>query len=94
MGLGCGGDSRLGQARGDTTASVRLIRSALGAGVNFIDTAEAYGTEEVVGRALRNFPRDQVVLSTKKTTFAVCSGETPSRLDRASILDAPGVATR
>jgi len=70
MGLGCGGDSRLGQARGDTTASVRLIRSALGAGVNFIDTAEAYGTEEVVGRALRNFPRDQVVLSTKKTTFA------------------------
>jgi aryl-alcohol dehydrogenase-like predicted oxidoreductase len=70
MGLGCGGDSRLGQARGDTTASVRLIRSALGSGVNFIDTAEAYGTEEVVGRALRNFPRDQVVLSTKKTTFA------------------------
>jgi L-galactose dehydrogenase len=69
MGLGCGGDSRLGQARGDASEAVRLIRSALRAGVNFIDTAEAYGTEDVVGKALQDFPRDQVVLSTKKTTF-------------------------
>jgi L-galactose dehydrogenase len=69
MGLGGGGDSRLGQARGDAVESARLIRAALHAGVNFIDTAEAYGTEEVVGRAIRDFPRDQLVLSTKKTTF-------------------------
>jgi L-galactose dehydrogenase len=69
MGLGGGGDSRLGQARSDGAASVRLIRTALDAGVNFIDTAEAYGTEEVIGRALQGVPRDQVVLSTKKTTF-------------------------
>jgi aryl-alcohol dehydrogenase-like predicted oxidoreductase len=69
MGLGGGGDSRLGQARSDEAASVRLIRTAVQAGVNFIDTAEAYGTEEVIGKALRQVPRDQVVLSTKKTTF-------------------------
>jgi L-galactose dehydrogenase len=69
MGLGGGGDSRLGQARSDEAAAVRLIRTALHAGVNFIDTAEAYGTEEVIGKALRQVPRDQVVLSTKKTTF-------------------------
>lgn len=69
MGLGGGGDSRLGQARNDEAASVRLIRTALDAGVNFIDTAEAYGTEAVIGKALREVPRDQVVLSTKKRTF-------------------------
>ena len=69
MGLGAGGDSRLGQARSDDAVSVRLIQTALHAGVNFIDTAEAYGTEAVIGKTLRHFPRDQVVLSTKKTTF-------------------------
>lgn len=68
MGLGGGGDSRLGAER-DEAASVRLVRMALERGVNFIDTAEAYGTEAVIGRALREVPRDRVVLSTKKTTF-------------------------
>jgi aryl-alcohol dehydrogenase-like predicted oxidoreductase len=41
----------------------------LDAGVNFIDTAEAYGTEEVVGRAIKGLDRDAVVLSTKKATW-------------------------
>ena len=75
MGLGGGGDSRLGQAGSDEAAAVRLIRTALHAGVNFIDTAEAYGTEEVIGKALRHVPRDQVVLSTKKTTFREAGAE-------------------
>jgi L-galactose dehydrogenase len=66
-GLGAGGDSRLGLGQGADNA-IRIIRTALDRGVNFLDTAEAYGTEEVIGLALCDVPRDRVVLSTKKTT--------------------------
>jgi diketogulonate reductase-like aldo/keto reductase len=30
-----------------------------------IDTANAYGTETIVGKAIKDMPRDQVVISTK-----------------------------
>jgi L-galactose dehydrogenase len=68
-GLGCGGPSRLGM-RGDAGAeehAVRLIKQALDLGVNFFDTAQNYGTEGVVGKAIAGVPRDRVVISTKKT---------------------------
>jgi L-galactose dehydrogenase len=67
MGFGCGGPSRAGQSTGNTMAeSVAVVRRALDAGVNFIDTSEAYGTEEIVGRAIRGLDRSSLVLSTKK----------------------------
>jgi L-galactose dehydrogenase len=70
MGLGCGGPSRVGRATGKSEAEqVAIIRQALDAGINFIDTAEVYQTEEVVGRAIRGLERDAVVLSTKKSTW-------------------------
>jgi len=68
-GLGCGGPSRLGM-RGDVGAedhAVHLIRQALDLGVNFLDTAQNYGTEGVVGKAIAGVARDRVVISTKKT---------------------------
>ncbi|HUR71074.1 MAG TPA: aldo/keto reductase [Candidatus Limnocylindrales bacterium] len=68
-GLGCGGPSRLGM-RGDAGAeehAVRLIKQAIDLGVNFLDTAQNYGTENVVGKAIADMPRDRVVISTKKT---------------------------
>ena len=66
MGLGCGGHSRLGLAKGGTTENaVRVVREALDLGVTFIDTAESYGTEEAVGLAIRDIPRSSVVISTK-----------------------------
>jgi aryl-alcohol dehydrogenase-like predicted oxidoreductase len=46
---------------------VALVQHALDLGINFIDTAEAYGTEAIVGQALEGRTRDQVFLSTKKT---------------------------
>jgi aryl-alcohol dehydrogenase-like predicted oxidoreductase len=65
-GLGCGGSSRLGQASGRTESeSVAIVRQAIERGVNFLDTAAAYGTEAIVGAALRGRPRDSVVISTK-----------------------------
>ena len=64
-GLGCGGHSRLGQATGRSEAeSVALVQRAVDLGVTYIDTARAYGTEEIVGTALQG-RRDRVVLSTK-----------------------------
>jgi len=49
----------------DHDDSVRIIHKALDAGINFIDTADAYGESEVVvGKALEG-RRDSVVLATK-----------------------------
>ena len=64
-GLGCGGHSRLGQAIGHSEKeSIEIVKRALDLGVNFIDTARVYGTEEMVGKAIKG-RRDEVVLSTK-----------------------------
>ncbi|MFI8829450.1 aldo/keto reductase [Streptomyces afghaniensis] len=50
-------------------ASRPLIRQAVEAGINFFDTANVYSdgtSEEIVGRALRDFARrDDIVLATK-----------------------------
>ena len=65
VGLGCGGHSRLGMATGhDEAHASRIVDAALDLGINFIDTARAYGTEAAVGKAIRG-RRDRVVLSTK-----------------------------
>jgi len=67
MGVGCGGPSRIGKRKGIAESeSAVIIRQALDAGVNFIDTAEAYRTEGIVGLAIKDIRRDAVVLSTKK----------------------------
>jgi len=64
-GLGCGGHSRLGQLYGHSIEqSVAVVRAAIDLGINFIDTAAAYGTEPIVGEAVRGM-RDRVVISTK-----------------------------
>lgn len=48
--------------------SVRVVGSAVDMGINYIDTAAVYGTEEIVGAAVRG-RRDEVVLSTKAMPF-------------------------
>jgi aryl-alcohol dehydrogenase-like predicted oxidoreductase len=57
---------------------VRIIHTALDAGVNFIDTADVYSageSEEIVGKALKG-RRDDVVLATK---FVAPMGEDTNR---------------
>ena len=67
IGLGCMGlNYAYGPALGKKEA-ISLIRDAFENGVNFFDTAEAYGpftNEELVGEALAPI-RDQVVIATK-----------------------------
>ena len=65
MALGAGGKSRLGQTQGVSHAdSVALVQRALDEGVTLLDTAAAYGTEEIIGEAIKG-RRDEVVVSTK-----------------------------
>jgi aryl-alcohol dehydrogenase-like predicted oxidoreductase len=65
-GLGCGGFSQLGLAQGKSQSdAVAIIHQALELGVNFFDTAAAYGTEEVLGRAIKTVRREEVVIATK-----------------------------
>lgn len=65
-GLGCGGNSRLGLGRGASfDECVGVARAAIDLGVNFLDTAEVYGTEEIVGAAVKAYDRDRLVISTK-----------------------------
>jgi len=85
-GLGCGGNSRLGLGRGASfDECVAVARTAIDLGVNFLDTAEAYGTEEIVGAAVRNYDRDKLVISTKAIFSGSDSGETVTRKVEAAL---------
>jgi aryl-alcohol dehydrogenase-like predicted oxidoreductase len=65
-GLGCGGFSQLGLAQGRTEAdAIAIIHQALELGVNFFDTAAAYGTEGILGRAIKTVRREEVFIATK-----------------------------
>jgi aryl-alcohol dehydrogenase-like predicted oxidoreductase len=65
-GLGCGGFSRLGLGTGgDEAGAIAIVLGAIELGVNLFDTAAAYGTENVLGKAIKSVPRDSVVICTK-----------------------------
>src|SRR5262249_19876894 len=70
------------------------IKRALEAGINFFDTANVYSdgsSEEIVGRALRDFAkRDEVVLATKvfRKMREDPNGKGPSRQAKISEMDA------
>lgn len=66
-GLGCGW---LGRNNGfNDSQSIELVHTALDLGINFFDTSEMYGTEEVLGRALKKVPRDSIYICSKKPKF-------------------------
>lgn len=67
--MGLTGDGVWGEPA-DRSAAIRVIRAAVDAGVNVIDTADSYGpavTERLVADALRPY-RDDVVIATKVGT--------------------------
>src|SRR5438105_13785820 len=67
LGLGCMGMS-FAYGPADEAESLRVLHRYLQLGGNFLDTAEIYGpytNEELLGRFLREVPRDSVVIATK-----------------------------
>lgn len=63
----------------DHDESIRIIHSALDAGINFVDTADVYSrgeSEEIVGKALAGGRRDDVILATK---FHGAMGDDPNQ---------------
>jgi aryl-alcohol dehydrogenase (NADP+) len=81
----------------DETASRPFIKRALESGINFFDTADMYSggaSEEVVGRALKDFAkRDEVVIATK---VYYPTGEHPgyTGLSRQHIMEAIDASLR
>jgi aryl-alcohol dehydrogenase-like predicted oxidoreductase len=67
LGLGCMGMSTA-YGPANEEESLQVLRRYLDLGGNFLDTAEVYGpykNEELLGRFLREVPRDSIVVATK-----------------------------
>src|SRR5258708_33028964 len=76
LGLGCMGMSTA-YGPADEKESLQVLRRYLELGGNFLDTAEVYGpykNEELLGRFLREVPRDSVIVATK-CGFRIASGQ-------------------
>ena len=89
VGLGCwaiGGPSwrdgdPVGWSGADDAASLAGLRRAVELGVTHLDTADVYGdghSERLIGRLLREIPRDQVVVASKVGWF---KGTAPAFMD-------------
>ncbi|HCL31504.1 MAG TPA: hypothetical protein DIC52_24140 [Candidatus Latescibacteria bacterium] len=84
VGLGAGGPSRLGRARGASQVDVeRVIHRALDLGVNFIDTAAGYGTEPAIGAALQSLGAQDVMVATKAGVVRAGEMMSPTQLQAA-----------
>ncbi len=60
----------------DEETAISIIREGFKLGVNFIDTAEVYGwgeSERIVGKALKQLDREEIVLATKILPIRITS---------------------
>ena len=68
IGMGCMGFTHAYGAAPAESDGIKLVHKAFELGCNFFDTAEMYSyfkNEEFVGKALKDLPRDKVVISDK-----------------------------
>jgi 1-deoxyxylulose-5-phosphate synthase len=77
--------------------SRQIIRQAVDSGINFFDTANAYSdgtSEEIVGRALKDFTRREEVVIATKVFFPMLKGPNGGGLSRKSIFSAIDASLR
>lgn len=68
IGMGCMGFTHAYGDQPSEKEGIRLVHKAFELGCNFFDTAEMYSyfkNEEFVGKALKDLPRDKVIISDK-----------------------------
>src|SRR4051794_39472812 len=68
-----------------------FIKQALELGINFFDTANVYSdgsSEEIVGRALRDFAKREEIVVATKVFFPMTDGSNEGGLSRRAILAA------
>jgi aryl-alcohol dehydrogenase-like predicted oxidoreductase len=79
--MGTGGLDPLGVKSGRSEAEmITLLHRAFDLGINLFDTAPGYGngrSERILGSALRELPRDELVVSTKIALASSMPGEPP-----------------
>ena len=66
-----------------------LIRQAIELGINFFDTANSYSdgtSEEIVGRALKDFARREEIIVATKVYFPMREGRNARSLSRKAIM--------
>lgn len=67
--------------------AIELLQTALQSGINFFDTARAYGTSEnIIGKAFKNF-RGEVIIATKCTHFQNSDGSIPAYEELKQIIE-------
>ena len=74
----------------DHDVSIKIIHRALDAGINFIDTADVYSqgeSEEIVGKALADGRRDDVILATKVHGCQLRTSGRPEQARKLAALD-------
>lgn len=92
LALGCMGFGNPTQGREkwslDENESRNIIKSALDSGINFFDTANMYSdgsSEEILGKALKDFARRDEVVLASKVYFPMFDGPNAKGLSRKSI---------
>ncbi|HEV7787202.1 MAG TPA: aldo/keto reductase, partial [Thermoanaerobaculia bacterium] len=81
----------------DEESSRPFIRRALEMGINFFDTADMYSrgaSEEILGRALRDFAKREEVVIATKVRYPMGDGPNDQGLSRKHIFDAIDASLR
>lgn len=91
LGMGTGGHDPLGANSGRSEAAMKdLLRHAFDLGINLFDTSPGYAngrSERILGKALQELPREEVVVSTKIPLASTIPGEPARIMEPAEISD-------
>ena len=79
LSMGSGGPSQFGQKSAVSESDIgRLVHEALEAGINFFDSSAGYGeSEAILGRILKDVPRESYIMATKFQAGRRSHGATP-----------------